>query len=163
MSEISAAMGVTGLESLDQTVGVNRRNYTVYQQALRGICGVRLHEFDQFERTNYQYIVVEVDNDVLPVTRDQLVDLLWAENVRARRYFSPGCHGMEPYRTLYPRSARRLPRTQRAVTRTLILPTGTGVSEEQVIAICGLLRLMVEQGDAVASRLSSAQAEAVGV
>ena len=52
------------------------------------------------ERTNYQYIVLEVDELETGLTRDELVQVLIAENVLARRYFYPGCHRMEPYRSV---------------------------------------------------------------
>ena len=44
------------------------------------------------------------------LSRDELQRVLWAENVLARRYFFPGCHRMEPYRSLFPDAARAPPR-----------------------------------------------------
>jgi len=46
-------------------------------------------------------MVVEVE-DEFPVSRDEIVRTLQAENVLARRYFWPGCHNMLPYRAFYP-------------------------------------------------------------
>src|ERR1043166_1177211 len=152
MNEISAAMGLTGLEEIDNTIAINRRNYRQYGKELNGVEGVRLLEYDEAETSNYQYIVTEVP-DALPISRDQLVQMLWAENVRARRYFYPGCHRMEPYRSLYPKAADRLPLTERAVTRTMALPTGAAVSEEDVARICALIRLAMEYGDEIARRI----------
>ena len=76
-------------------------------------------------------------------TRDQIVRCLWAENVMARKYFWPGCHQMEPYRTLYPEAAARLPHTEAVAAKLLILPTGTGVSLQDIETLCDLLALMV--------------------
>ena len=39
MSEVAAAMGLTSLESLDEFVAVNRRNYEAYRAALGGVPG----------------------------------------------------------------------------------------------------------------------------
>jgi dTDP-4-amino-4,6-dideoxygalactose transaminase len=66
--------------------------------------------------------------------------VLWAENIRARRYFFPGCHLMEPYRRLYPEARLRLPETERLAERVLVLPTGTGVTSAQIGVICALIR-----------------------
>jgi len=61
MSEISAAMGLTSLESLDEIIGTNLRNYACYREGLQGIPGIELVALDQNERNNYQYVVLEVD------------------------------------------------------------------------------------------------------
>ena len=53
--------------------------------------------------------------------------VLWDENVLARRYFYPGCHRMEPYRSTWPDEGRWLPETERLAARVLQLPTGTAV------------------------------------
>ena len=111
MSEVSAAMGLTSLESLDEFVAVNRRNYHQYRTELRELPGVQLLLYDESERATYQYVVIEIDESVTRLSRDQLLELLWAENVLARRYFYPGCHRMEPYRSAYPQGAPTLERS----------------------------------------------------
>jgi hypothetical protein len=73
------------------------------------------------------------------------VSALWAENVIARKYFWPGCHKMEPYRSLYPHAGLLLPVTQRVAERVLLLPTGTTVSAEAVKTICGIVRMAIDQ------------------
>jgi dTDP-4-amino-4,6-dideoxygalactose transaminase len=82
-----------------------------------------------------------------------LKEILWAENVLARRYFYPGCHRMEPYASTMPNVAGRLPVTERLARRVLVLPTGTSVSVDQVESICGILRLAVAHGGDMATRL----------
>ena len=58
--------------------------------------------YDEAEKNNYQYIVFEVDERRFGLGRDEIVSTLRAEGVLARRYFYPGCHRMEPYRSLFP-------------------------------------------------------------
>jgi dTDP-4-amino-4,6-dideoxygalactose transaminase len=153
MSEVSAAMGLTLLESLDELIAINHRNYKQYQRELEGLPGVHMVTYDEAEKCNYQYIILEIDEAVTQVSRDRLVDVLWAENVLARRYFYPGCHRMEPYRSYFPHAGLLLPHTERLVTRVLSLPTGTAVDEEKVGQICQILRLAVENGPQVRQRL----------
>src|ERR1700674_3994866 len=102
MSEIAAAMGLTSLESLDEFVATNRRNYQRYRALLEGTSGVKLLTYDPGQKNNYQYVVVEFDEELVGIRRDQVLQILWSENVIARRYFYPGCHRMEPYRSHYP-------------------------------------------------------------
>src|SRR5207248_907523 len=92
MSEASAAMGLTSLESLEEFIAVNRRNYHEYQTQLDGIPGIKIITYDNRERNNYQYVVVEVEQSRLGLSRDHLVRIFHAENILVRRYFYPGCH-----------------------------------------------------------------------
>jgi dTDP-4-amino-4,6-dideoxygalactose transaminase len=141
MSEAGAAMGLTGLDSLDEFVARNRANFEAYGQGLAGLPGLRLLAADPGDRTHHHYVVVEVDAARAGLTRDEIVEALQAENVLARRYFHPGCHRMEPYRTEQPDAGRRLPVTERLADRVLQLPTGTAVDGADVAAVCALVRL----------------------
>ena len=157
MTEVSAAMGLTSLESLDEFVAVNLSNYGHYREGLRGAQGVSLLEYDESERLNYQYVVVEVDEAGAGLTRDELVRLLWAENVFARRYFHPGCHRMEPYRSYYPQAGLALPVTERLAARVMTRPTGTAVQPEQIAAICQVIRMAAAHGADIRGRLTPRQ------
>lgn len=139
MPEVSAAMGLTNLESLDEFVAVNKSNYEAYKQGLANIPGLNLIEFDETEKCNWQYIVVEVGDDY-PLTRDELMEKLHAHNIRARRYFWPGCHRMEPYVTLQPNVSILLPVTKEIADRILVFPTGTSIDEKTVASICFLCK-----------------------
>lgn len=156
MTEVAAIMGLASFESLDTLVAVNRRNYEQYRSELAGILGVRMLPYDSADRPNYQYIVLEIDAAQTQLSRDDLMRVLWAEHVLVRRYFYPGCHRMEPYRTLSPDAGLLLPETERLVQRVLILPTGTAVPPEGISAICEIIRLAVAHGRTITERLTSA-------
>jgi len=153
MSEVCAAMGLTNLESLDALVECNRANYRAYAKHLAGIPGVRLFPYDERHRSNYQYLVTIVGEDAA-LTRDELVAVLHAENVVARRYFHPGVHRMEPYRTLFPDAHRLLPRTEQACREVMVLPTGPALSESDIAGVCGLIRAALEHAARVRERLA---------
>jgi dTDP-4-amino-4,6-dideoxygalactose transaminase len=146
MNEVSAAMGLTSLQSMDEFIDTNRRNYEQYRDELAELPGVRLLECDPSEQSNFQYVVAMVDDERTGISRDQLVEACWAENVRVRRYFYPGCHRMQPYRSLYPWAGMLLPVTERAVASAITLPTGTALTPEDVSRVCQLLRFLVEHG-----------------
>jgi dTDP-4-amino-4,6-dideoxygalactose transaminase len=143
MSEVCAAMGLTNLEAMGDIVAVNRRNYLTYCEELRSVAGVSVIQYDPAERNNYQYMVIEVDPDACPRSRDEIIDALHAENVIARKYFWPGCHRMEPYRTTQPDAWQRLPETERVAARVVVLPTGQAVDEATVERICGVIKRAV--------------------
>jgi dTDP-4-amino-4,6-dideoxygalactose transaminase len=153
MTEVAAAMGLTGLESLEEFISTNRRNYEQYKEELRGLRGIQLATCDEKEKNNYQYIVLEVDESKTHVSRDQLVEILHSENVLARRYFSPGCHRMEPYRSYFPNAGLMLPVTERLTERVIALPTGTAVGPKHISKICHVARFVLENGLEVRRRL----------
>src|SRR5438046_7795536 len=115
---------------MDEFIATNYSNYKHYQTALAGLPGIRLLSFDGNEKSNYQYIVLEVDETIAHLTRDQMLEVLHAENVLARRYFYPGCHRVEPYRSRSLKQERRLPVTEVLAKRVLVLPNGTAISAD---------------------------------
>lgn len=149
MNEVSAAMGITSLESLEEFITINQNHYRQYQNEFSNIPGLSLFTYDEKDQCNYQYIVVELDQSITHLSRDQLIQILHAENVLARRYFYPGCHRMEPYRSYFPHAGLLLPETEKLTERIIILPTGTGVSSEEITKICDIIRLVVENGKEV--------------
>jgi dTDP-4-amino-4,6-dideoxygalactose transaminase len=157
MSEVSAAMGLTGLESLDEFVAVNRRNHEKYRRELGGLPGVRVLAYDAAEKCNYQYSVVEIDESAARVSRDAMLEILWAENVLARRYFYPGCHRMEPYRSFFPHAGLLLPETEELAKRVLVLPTGTAANETDIATIAEIMRTVISNGAEVTTRLADRQ------
>jgi dTDP-4-amino-4,6-dideoxygalactose transaminase len=156
MTEVCAAMGLTSLESVDDFIEVNRRNYHAYTEGLKGIPGISMLAYDGQEKTNYQYIVLEVEEDRTGLSRDDLVTVLTAENVLARRYFYPGCHKMEPYRSYFPHAGMVLPETEKLCQRVMVLPTGTSVSEATIDQICGIISAAVSNASAVHGKLAIA-------
>ena len=153
MNEVSAAMGLTSLESMDEILAINHRNYKRYERELTTVEGISLLRYDETEKCNYQYIVLKVDERKTRINRDQLVMVLHAENVLARRYFYPGCHQMEPYRSYFPHAGLLLPNTESLTQRVLCLPTGSSVSESDIERICKIIALAVENGPVLSGRL----------
>jgi dTDP-4-amino-4,6-dideoxygalactose transaminase len=152
MSEVAAAMGITSLESRDEFVEANRRNHEAYRAGLGGVDGVELIAYDESELCNWQYAVIEVDESAA-LSRDELQRVLWTENVLARRYFYPGCHRMEPYRTLFPDTGERLPQTERLAERVLALPTGTAMDPTSVAIVADLIRRAMHAAPQLAREL----------
>jgi dTDP-4-amino-4,6-dideoxygalactose transaminase len=153
MSEAAAAMGLTSLESADAFLAVNRRNYLAYRDRLVSMPGLHLVHYDETEQNNYQYVVVEVDRECAGLSRDQLQTVLWAEKVMVRRYFYPGCHRMEPYRSQPQYRDLRLPGTDSLTSRVLCLPTGTDVDTDTIEATCDVMATAIRHGAEVARRM----------
>jgi dTDP-4-amino-4,6-dideoxygalactose transaminase len=154
MNELCAAMGLTNLESLEGFVVTNRTNFEAYEQYLQDIPGISLLKYHEENAPNYQYIVTEVDARETGLSRDDLLAVLHAENVLARRYFYPGVHRMEPYRSNPFYADVRLRDTEALASRVLDLPTGTGVTVTEIRTICQLIRSALEHRTEISAILS---------
>jgi dTDP-4-amino-4,6-dideoxygalactose transaminase len=160
LTEISAAMGLTNLESLDSFVAINRKNYEAYRDRIAPLSGLSLLTYDDSEANNFQYIVVEVGSD-FPVSRDRIVEVLHAENILARKYFWPGCHNMEPYRSYYPHAGLVLPNTRQVANRVVVLPTGSAIGEGDVLSMLTILGILAS-GDRGSAEVSGARPRHAG-
>lgn len=140
LSEAHAAMGLAGIEQLDDLLNRNTATWVRYAELLRDRPGLRMLPTRDGHGSNYQYVVCEVTDDS-PLTRDQLLAVLWRENVRARRYFYPGCHLTPPYVQQKPRV---LPVTERLAETVLVLPAGAHISAAEIDGIVGLIDLALQ-------------------
>lgn len=128
MTEICAAMGLAMLERMEDIRRTNQANFEAYYEAVSGIPGISMiPPSSSLTKSNWQYAVLTVDERLFGLTRDELLSVLEAENVLARRYFHPGCHRMLPYSRQFPNKGRRLPVTESLSERVLVLPTGEAV------------------------------------
>lgn len=144
MPEICAAMGLVNLDALEAVVEANRANHRAYTEALAGIPGLSVLQYDPREQSNFQYVVLELGPGY-PVPRDRVVEALHAENILARKYFWPGAHNMRPFRDLYPHAGLLLPNTAVVADRVIVLPTGTTLPEEAVEVVAGVLRALAAE------------------
>lgn len=154
MSEMCAAMGLVQLDAMAQFVDRNRQNYERYRAVLGSIDGLSVIEYRNEERNNFQYIVVEVESEI-GFTRDELARILRSENILVRRYFYPGCHEMEPYRSLHHREEWGLPHTEALTKRVLCFPTGTVVGESDIDKIGALIKFCADNAHMIKSELPS--------
>jgi dTDP-4-amino-4,6-dideoxygalactose transaminase len=145
MPEVCAAMGLANLEAFDTTVVRSRQTFDEYQNGLRGVAGLELRAPVDGAESNWHYVVAEVDEAELGLSRDGLVDALRSENVLARRYFHPGCHALEPYASQAPTAGWTLPVTARATARTIVFPGGSTITSDDVARVCELVRQTVAQ------------------
>ncbi len=155
MSEAQAAIGLMSLDDFPNLVVRNKEIFSAYQACIRQIPGLSLLEPMNVSKTNYQYIVVDVDAEVFGVSRDHLVQALKAENIIARRYFYPGAHRCPPWREQNLTSGYSLPITESLCERVMQLPSGALISDEHVRKIGELLKMISEKALDVRKALES--------
>ena len=139
MSELSAAVGLTSLESFDRVMAQNQLRLNDYRTVIKDVPGIDVAIPESIDRRNGQYVVVTVNAARFGMSRDQLLEILRAEGVFARSYFSPGCHNAVPYAGQSIHTPVRLSVTEQLLAEVLQLPTGSAVAEDDVVAIGRLL------------------------
>ena len=114
--------------------------------------GLHLHRPESGQVSNYHYVVAEIDASRFGLSRDALVDLLFAENIWARRYVHPGGHRALPH---LPQDGPpvSLPVTEAVCDRVLVLPAGAAIALEDVEAICAIINDIADNAAAIAARL----------
>ncbi len=157
MTEVAAAMGLVSLASLPEFIESNRRNYLAYREGVAEIAAVSLLEHDEHERRNFQNVVIRFE-PTARLSRDTAHRVLWAEGVRARRYFHPGLHKVEPYRSTPSISNRSFPATNRLAATTLALPSGGELTPETVGQVCDLVSLIMAEAESIEQMLDEREA-----
>lgn len=135
MSEAQAAIALMSLEDFTKNRQNNEVLFNLYEKGLKSIPGISLVKPAGVTVSNYQYVVCEVDENEFGLSRDQLITVLKAENVLARRYFYPGAHrtiGYENHKT-------SLPVTEKLCSTCIQLPIGAMLDEGKVGKICNLI------------------------
>jgi dTDP-4-amino-4,6-dideoxygalactose transaminase len=141
MSEAQAAIALLSLDKFSSILARNNELFDLYRRGLAEIEGLRLVEPQNVSQSNYQYVVVEIEEASFGLSRDALLEVLKGENIIARRYFYPGIHRTIPYASGDGEVAH-LPNTERLNQCILQLPIGALVSNDDVQKICGILRLI---------------------
>lgn len=150
LNEMHAAMALASLDEVDQQVALNRTKYDIYAAGLRSIDGLTIVPHRQRERPDYRLIVVRI-GEAWPLSREDTLRLLHAENVLARPYYSP----LDDKVVDYDRICPELPVTRAIARDFMVLPAGAHVSEAYVHAIVGILADIVRHATAIKSRLGT--------
>jgi dTDP-4-amino-4,6-dideoxygalactose transaminase len=153
MSEVSAVMGLHSLGQIGEITATNRRNLQAYREHLRDCPGIVLRAPADPGHSNCQYVVCEIDETVAGISRDEVLSIIEAEGVLAKRYFYPGCHRADPYWEKHKKQNTPLPVTERLTRTTLVLPTGLGVDKAQIATICGMLAYVIEMSNGIREKL----------
>lgn len=148
MSEAQAAIALMSLEDYPAIQARNKMLFDAYSQNLAGIPGVRLLHPANVSFSNYQYAACILDPVEFGLTRDQLLQLLQAENVIARRYFYPGIHRSAGFDAAAKTDAARLPVTEHFCAVGLQLPLGARLDVTDVVRISDIIaRAQAVAGD----------------
>jgi dTDP-4-amino-4,6-dideoxygalactose transaminase len=119
----------------------------LYVAGLPHIGGLTIVEHKESERPDYRLVVVRI-GDPWPLSREDTLCLLEAENVLARPYYAPLTHKVVEY----PRVCPDLPVTEAILRDFMVLPSGAHVCDDDVLKIIDLLARIRVRGPELKSR-----------
>lgn len=153
MSEAQATLALLSLAEAEQNIAANTLRHSAYSQGLAGLPGIEVMQYAKQDKNNHQYVVLDIDPEECPLTRDQLYTLLQAENVICRHHFHAGLHRLPPLNADFDTRRRAFPNTDRLTTRLLQLPNGQALTENQVEQVCDLVRDLIAHAPAVRKKM----------
>lgn len=130
LSELHAAVGLAMFCPAEREGRSRKQLTSYYRQRLAEVEGLVFQRFNSETVPNHAYFTVEIDEADFGLSRDELHSALRAENIIARKYFSPLCSSNESYTHLPSARPEHLPNAQRLASRILCLPNHGGVTEE---------------------------------
>lgn len=138
MNEMSAALGLLQLKSVDSALARRREIDEAYRSLLKDVAGIRCLSHAGEKVANHAYFPILVE-DRYPVSRDALYHKLRDHNIYARRYFYPLISDFPMYRGMA--SARRdnLPVAADLAERVLCLPIYPALDTSKVEKIAKLI------------------------
>jgi dTDP-4-amino-4,6-dideoxygalactose transaminase len=150
LNEAHAAMALASLDEVDGQIPAHRRKYDLYLAGLGMAGGLAIVEHMASQRPDYRIIVAEL-GEAWPLSRENTLRLLEAENVLARSYYVPLTHKV----VAYPRVCPNLPVTEAIFRRFIVLPSGSHVSEDDVEKILEILGRIARHGSELKARLDT--------
>jgi dTDP-4-amino-4,6-dideoxygalactose transaminase len=156
MSEAQAALALLSLEDYPRNRALNQERFKLYLSRLDDLNGIRLICPEPGDSSNYQHVVAEIDAEAFGLSRDVIVRILEAENIRCSHYPYGGIHRCEPYRSRYPENLEAFPSTDTVCARFMQLPTGQHVTTEDINAICDIIAYVYENAGHIRTRLRRA-------
>lgn len=139
MSEINAAFGLVQLKHIDKAMQLRQEIDERYRVALVDVPGITLYQHDSDANSNFSYFPILVEADY-PLSRDELYEMLKANNIFSRRYFYPLISNMPMYRGLPSATLSYLPQANQLADKVLCLPIFHELSFDEQVQIINLIK-----------------------
>lgn len=139
MNEIQAVLGLVNLNYIDEEIKKRKSLVAAYQYFLKDVEGITFLENQPDVKSNYQYFVIRVDNQLFGRSRDFIYDKFKEYNVFTRKYFFPLCSDYPCYRHL-PSAASNLPIAHKVAKDVLCMPLYGDLSANDIEQVCNILK-----------------------
>ena len=137
MSEFQAAMGICNLRHIDKEIAKRKAVVERYRSRLGETSGIKICNEQDNVKSNYAYFPVVFDG--YKYSRDEVFEMLKAENIIARKYFYPLTNDIECYKDLSTSGSEKTPVAKHIADRVLTLPLYADLSLDDVDRICDVI------------------------
>ncbi len=137
MNEFQAAMGLCNLRYLKREIEKRKKIFEYYEEKLLDIQGIQLMKRQKDVEYNYAYFPVVFDEAKYGKTRDEIHEMLLAENIYTRKYFYPLTNSYDCFGGKY--DVKKTPIAARISKSVLTLPLYADLDIEVVNKICNIL------------------------
>lgn len=136
LSNLAAAVGVGQMTVLEERVARRRQIFDMYRTGLEGVPGITFMPEPAYSRSTHWLTVIQVDCAIFGVGPDVIRERLEEENIEVRPVWKP-MH-MQPVFAQNRMVGGAV--SERVFRDGLCLPSGSAMSDEDVIRICTLIK-----------------------
>jgi perosamine synthetase len=134
MTNVQAAIGLAQLENIDRLVEMRRKNAQLYNRLLKDVSRITLPKEEKWAKNVYWMYSVMIENE-FGMSRDELMDFLRQKGVDTRTFFIP-MHVQPAFKNMGLFEGERYPVSEQLAEKGLYLPSGSGLTEEQIHTVC---------------------------
>ena len=139
MNEVSAALGLLQLKTIDQALQQRASIDAIYRSGLATISGIECPAPPEGTVTNHAYFPILAQQDY-PLSRDALFQKMRDASIFAHRYFYALISNFPMYRGMPSAASANLPNASRMASQVICLPMYPGLSTAQLEQIVQLIR-----------------------
>ncbi|HVP24731.1 MAG TPA: DegT/DnrJ/EryC1/StrS family aminotransferase [Methanomicrobiales archaeon] len=142
MTNIEAAIGLAQLDRIDEFVEMRRAHAALYNRLLKGVPGIQFPVERSWARNVYWMYSIVVTNE-FGMSRETLMDGLATRGIETRTFFvpvheQPVCTGMGLF------AGEHYPVAEDIGRRGLYLPSGSGLTNDEIAYVCTAIREIQE-------------------
>jgi dTDP-4-amino-4,6-dideoxygalactose transaminase len=150
LNELHAAMALACIDILPAHISQNRERHYAWQRALADLPFLILLKYSDTEPRGYKNVLVRCE-DSWPLSRENTIRILHAENILARPYYYPPLH--KSSRVFSTVCNTDLSVTEKVATQYMLLPSGEFVSEKDITIMGKLLRFLQQHAQEINGRI----------
>jgi dTDP-4-amino-4,6-dideoxygalactose transaminase len=137
MNEFQAAMGICNLRHISDEIKKRERVYSLYNERLDGVSGIRLMKYKEGMVPNFAYYPVVFEN--YRYDRDEIYSRLSEKGIMSRKYFYPITSELGCYKKNTDTGETKTPVSGYISEHVLTLPMYADLSDEDVNRICDIV------------------------
>jgi dTDP-4-amino-4,6-dideoxygalactose transaminase len=154
MPEINALLGQHSLRNLESAAQHRNDLAATYREHLRHLPGLNFQEVRAGNRSAYFVVAITVNPESFGLSRDELAQVLEAENIDARTYYNPPVHRQSAYRH-FAAPGINLAHTDQLSATILCLPIWSNMDRSVVEKICLAIERAHRFGPEIKARLGA--------